>query len=157
MLNLAHVLQNLGFLLYGGPMVAFAILVAAARTIPHMHVWDVVRTYRSWGAGLGIALGACVFGGLLRFYLLFGGFLSVWDQPEASAWLPTFGVFFVMWASNIKLEIWTLDPLRKLDQNGTIKDEAAYAIAHAALARHMSAQAAMVAIIVVLATTSGIA
>lgn len=157
MSDIAHVLQNLGFLLYGGPMVAFAILVAAAHSIPNVRVWDVVRTYRSWGAGLGLALGAAVLGGLSRFYLHFGGFLSVWDDPEARAWLPTFAVFFVMWASNIKLEIWTLEPLRKLDQNGVIKDEAAYAVAHAALARHMSMQAALVAAVAVLATTSGIA
>lgn len=156
MQELAHVLQNLGFLLYGGPMVAFTILVAAASSIPNMAVWDVVRTYRSWGAGLGMALGACILGGLGRFYLQFGSFLDAFDQPEAQAWLPTFAVFFVMWASNIKLEIWTLDPLRKLDQNGVIKDEAAYAAAHGALTRHMAFQAALVAIVVVLATTSGI-
>jgi len=41
---LAHVLQNLGYLLYGGPMVAFTILVAAGDQIPHMKPWDVIRT-----------------------------------------------------------------------------------------------------------------
>lgn len=154
---LAHVLQNLGFLLYGGPMVAFTILVAAAHTIPNMRTWDVVRTYRSWGAGLGLALGACVFGGLLRFYLHFGSFLDVWDQPEALAWAPTFALFFLMWASNIKLEIWTLEPLRKLDKDGVVVDEAAYEEARRKLARHMSVQATLILAIAVLATTSGIA
>lgn len=157
MSELAHVLQNLGFLLYGGPMVAFTILVAAAHTIPNMNTWDVVRTYRSWGAGLGLALGACVFGGLARFYLHFGGFLDVWDQPDAQAYIPTLVAFFLMWASNIKLEIWTLEPLRKLDKEGVIADEAAYEVARAALARHMSVQSTLVLAIAVFATTSGIA
>lgn len=152
----ALLLQNLGFLLYGGPMVAFAILVAAAYWIPNVRPWDVVRVYRSWGAGFGLALGACILGGLARYYLDHGSFTWGWSTPDERLVLGTFLAFLAMWISNIKLEIWTLDPLRKLDQNGVVSDTAAWDAAHARLARHMARQAFLVVLVAVLASLSGI-
>ena len=154
---LAHLLQNLGFLLYGGPMVAFAILVAASGRIPHMQPWDIVRTYRSWGAGFGLSLGACVLGGLIRYYLMHHAFTWDMDTPEHTGVLLTFTTFLLIWISNIKLEIWTLEPLRKLDQNGLVSDTDAYRAATARLSRHMALHALLVLVVAGLATASGVA
>lgn len=157
MQNFAHLLQNLGFLLYGGPMVAFALLVTAAYQIPNVRPWDVVRVYRSWGAGFGLAMGACVLGGLTRYYLSHGSFTWGWDSGSERLVLATFLSFFLLWAANIKLEIWTLEPLRKLDKGGPIQDEEAWRVAHARLASAMLRQAVLVFIVAGLATISGIA
>ncbi len=155
MQHLALLLQNLGFLLYGGPMIAFAILVAAAYQIPGVKPWDIVRVYRAWGAGFGLAMGATVLGGLTRYYLKHGSFSWGWETAQERVVLATFLAFFLLWASNIKLEIWTLEPCRKLDREGGI-DEAAWAVAHARLARHMLRQAVLVFIVGGLASISGI-
>ena len=156
MQTLASVLQDLGFLLYGGPMVAFTVLVAVAWRLPGLRPWDVVRVYRAWGAGFGLSLGACVFGGLLRYYLEHGSFSWPWDTPEQQQILAAFLCCFAMWASNIKLEIWTLEPLRKLDKGGEIDPEA-WRAPHARLARHMIVQSVLVVAVTVLAVTSGLA
>ncbi len=155
MQSAALLLQNLGFLLYGGPMVAFAILVIAAYQIPGVKPWDVVRIYRAWGAGFGLSMGACVLGGLSLYYLRNGSFTWGWETPQERVVLGTFLSFFLLWASNIKLEIWTLEPLRKLDKGEPI-DEEAWAVAHTRLARHMARQAVLVFIVAGLASIAGI-
>lgn len=154
--DLALLLQNLGFLLYGGPMVAFAILVAAAYRIPNVQPWDVVRIYRSWGAGFGLSMGACVLGGLVKYWLDHGSFSWPWETREQQLVLATFLTFFALWASNIKLEIWTLEPLRKLDREGQEIDPEAWRGPHLKLARHMLRQAVLVLVVAGLATISGI-
>lgn len=143
-LLLATTLRDLGFLLYGGPLVAFTVLIAARGAISATRSWDLVRVYRAWGPGLGLSLGACILGLLVHHYLTVGAF--VWptettaDKVSLAAWLS----FGTMWASNLKLEIWTLEPLRKLDQKGQITDEAAYEAAVAPLVRHMVVHSALI-------------
>lgn len=156
MVTLASALQDLGFLLYGGPMVAFTVLVAVAYRLPNLRPWDVVRVYRAWGAGFGLSLGATVLGGLVRYYLEHGSFTWPTDTPEQQATLATFLCFLAMWASNVKLEIWTLEPLRKLDKGGD-PDAEAWRAPHARLARHMVVHSALVLGAAVLAVISGIA
>ena len=65
---------------------------------------------------------------------------------EALAWLSFLG----LWVSNIRLEIWTLDPLRLLDTGG-ITDEVAYAAAAKVLTRHLVFHGALVVCTLVLA------
>ena len=143
MLTAAQILHTLGFLLYGGPLVAFTILITTADVIPHVKRWDLVRVYRAWGPGLGLSLGATILGRLTAYYIENGAFSWGWSSPEeiqvTAAWLT----FFAMWISNLKLEVWTLEPLRKLD-DGTITDEAAYASATQQLVRHMWVHAILI-------------
>lgn len=147
----ADLLRDLGFLLYGGPMVAFTVLVLLADALPSMRPWDIVRAFRAWGPGFGLALGTCVFGALAGHWLRRGGFVWGWqtaaEKLELAAWL----VFFALWVSNVKLEIWTLEPLRKLDPPAGVSDPDAYVRALGPLRRHMVAHAAMVLAVVVLA------
>lgn len=156
MLTAATLLQNLGFLLYAGPMIAFAILVGARRHIPHLRTWDLMRTYRAWGAGFGLSMGATVLGALARYGLQTGGFSWTFDSPEATLVSATFLCFFGLWASNIILEIWSLEPLRKLDKEGVIADVDAYEAAAGRFHRHLSLQAVLAVAVGVLATLSGL-
>jgi hypothetical protein len=152
-LDVALILRDLGFLLYAGPMVAFTVLVRMSSRIPHLAPWDVVRVYRSWGPGLGLSLGACVFGALVAKWLTDGAFSWPFDDAHrlsSIGWLT----FLAMWISNIKLEIWTLEPTRKLDKNGQIADEAAFRAALGPLSRHMIVHSALIVAIVILARLS---
>ena len=156
MQNAANLLQNIGFLLYAGPMVAFAILVAV-RDRTGLAPWEILRVYRAWGAGFGLSLGATVFGGLARYWLDHGSFTWGWDTPAETITLATFVAFLVMWASNIKLEIWSLEPMRRLDRGGQVSDEAAYRAAAARFSRHLSFQGVLCVLVAALATLSGVA
>ncbi len=151
---LATILRDLGFLLYGGPLVAFAILVPLAGRLTRGEPWHVVRTWQAWGPGLGLSLGACVFGALWRHWLRHGAFSWGWasgpERLELAAWLA----FFALWVSNIKLEIWTLEPLRKLDRDLEVKDPAAYRAALPAVRRHLAVHAALVVLVLVLAVVA---
>lgn len=138
-------------------MVAFAILVSLGDRLPSLAPWDVVRVYRAWGAGFGLSLGACILGGLSGYWLRTGSFAWGFGTSEEALISATFLVFFAMWISNLFLEVWTLEPLRKLDQNGVIKDEAAYRAGASKLSRHMLAQALLAASVAILATISGLA
>jgi hypothetical protein len=152
LLDLALLVRDLGFLLYGGPMVAFAVLVVLRDRLPGAASHEVIRTYRSWGPGLGLSLGACVFGALAAHWLTYGAFDWTLDRPlEAAAWL----MFLLMWMSNIQLEVWTLEPLRKLDRDRGLADPAQYADKSPRLARHMGVQAALVLFVAVLGRLAG--
>ena len=136
-------------------MVAFAVLVVFRNRIQGIQVWEIVRTYRAWGPALGLSLGACIFGLLGGHWLQYGAFDWGWstsaEQLDTVAWLA----FLLMWASNIKLEIWTLEPLRKLDKDGQITDKAAFSEAAAGLSKHMMLHATLVVSVVILAHVSG--
>lgn len=148
---LASTLRDLGFLLYGGPLVAFTIIVSLSGRIPGLTPWGAVRTFRAWGPGLGLSLGATVFGALAAHYLQHGAFAWAWDTPVARLELAGWLTFLVMWVSNIKLEVWTLQPLRSLDPGGPVPDEAAYRAAVSRLARHMVVHAMLIVAIFVIA------
>ena len=146
--TVAELLWRLGFLLYGGPIVAFAILVSAASRIPDIQPWEIVRTYRCWGPGLGLSLGAAILGGLTGHYLTHGSFTWAWSSPVERWELATWLCFFLLWVSNLKLEVWTLEPLRKLDRSGQIEDPEAYREGVRPLSRHLVVQAVLVVAVV---------
>ena len=115
MRDFASIMQFVGFLAYSLPVVWCAtmlLLLRAQQTPVH-----TIRRFQKMGPALGIALGACIFGGMLGVWLDHGAFelrfTSESDRLEAAIAVT----FFLVWVSNIKLEIWTLDPIRKLDQS----------------------------------------
>lgn len=145
--TLPLILRDLGFLAYGGPIVAFAVLVGVRAHLPAITPVNLIRAYRSWGPGLGLSLGLCVFAALTANYLQHDGFSWSLDRPmELFAW----AAFFSVWVSNIRLEIWTLDPLRMLDKDSEITDQAAYDSAADELGRHLTAHAFLVVLTLVL-------
>ena len=94
-----YVCQNLGWTVYAGPMIAFAVL-----SYIHPHFYT---PFSHFGVGFGLSLTLWIYSTIGIQYLSEGHFFpSLTDNP----WLIA---AFVMWISNIKLEIWTLDPIRK--------------------------------------------
>lgn len=141
---LAQALHDAGMLLYAGPMVAFAVLIGRSAHLPALQPWDVVRTFRAWGAGLGLAMGAWVTGLLARHWLQRGAFTWAWDSPEEQLLLASHLVFLAAWIWNVRVEVWSLEPLRQLDRGGAVADPVAYGAATRALARDLAIQATLV-------------
>ncbi len=117
-LHVAHALRDVGQVLYAGPMVAFTLILVGHRIVPYVRTEDVVRVYRTWGPGFGFSLGAWVFGLLGTRYLDQGEF--TWPFGTTAEILDSVGwiLFFLMWANNCRLEVWTMDPVRKADKDG---------------------------------------
>jgi hypothetical protein len=110
--TLATIFATAGFAIYGAPLVLTAFNLVRLRNAEQSPL-GTIRIIRSLGPILGVALGMSIFGTLWGVWMDHGTF--EWpDTHKGSAALVT---FLVMWVSNIKLEIWTLEPLRKLDSN----------------------------------------
>ncbi len=122
--------------LYGGSLTAFAALVSMRHRLSPLRPEDVMRTFRAWGAGLGLSMGALILTGLLHRFLDDDGFSWPAETPEDGLRRAKAILFLILWASAFHLEIWTLEPCRKLDQDGVIQDVAAYE----ATARRVTAQ-----------------
>ncbi|MCK6518517.1 hypothetical protein L6R46_26090 [Myxococcota bacterium] len=122
--------------LYGGSLTAFAALVSMRHRLRPLRPEDVMRTFRAWGAGLGLSMGALILTGLLHRYLSDGGFSWAGDAPDDALRRAKAILFLILWVSAFHLEIWTLEPCRKLDQDGVIQDAEAYE----ATARRVTAQ-----------------
>jgi hypothetical protein len=149
---LASTLRDVGFTLYGGPMVVWAVLLATRGRLHSVDAASIIRVFRAWGPGFGLALGACVLGALGSRYLQTGTFIWYFDTAggrlDAGAW----GFFLAMWISNIKLEIWTLDPLRKLDGEQGITDPEAYETSARRLQSHLMVHSLLVLIVAAIGT-----
>lgn len=149
---LALTLRDLGFLLYGGPLVAAAFVVGLVDRVPGLTPWAAVRTVRAWGPGLGLSLGATIFGALAAHWLQHGAFVWAWGTAAEQVALAGWITFLVMWVSNLRLEVWTLEPLRKLDPPATgVRDEAAYRTALRPYQVHLVVHALLIVAVAVLA------
>ena len=152
---LALTLRDLAFLLYGGPLVAFTFLIALAPWIPSVAPEATVRTLRAWGPGLGLALGATIIGALSARWLQYDTFSWSAETSAAQLDLVSWLAFLALWMSNIRLEVWTLQPLRTLDPPEGITDMAGYIDATRSLAQHMVVHAALVVAVLVLTRMAG--
>lgn len=126
MLTALLALHWLGVTVYGGSLVAFAVLLSARRHLAPLASEHVVRVFRAWGAGFGLSMGALIFSGLALHWLTVGSFTWPLDTPAQRLSAAADAVFLLLWFSSFHLEIWTLDPARKLDRDGQIVDRAAY-------------------------------
>ena len=70
-----------------------------------------IKSFQSFGVILGLSLGATILPTIALIWFERGHFYPTSDL-EMVGWI----VGLCMWVSNIILEIWTLDPLRKDDQ-----------------------------------------
>lgn len=88
-----------------------------------------VRRFLKWGPVLGLSMGALIAGGLGLFYQQNGGFF--WETSTRAGQLDLLKHlgFLVLWVSHFHLEIWTQDPLRKLDGPSGPSDKAAWRVA----------------------------
>ena len=110
--TLATILETAGFAIYGTPLFLTAVSLIRLQSTKGDPL-RTIRAIRMVGPILGIALGAAIFGGLWGIWLEHGSFDWPTGQKDSAALIT----FFVMWVSNVKLEVWTLEPLRKLDSD----------------------------------------
>lgn len=147
-----RLLHFAGVTVYGGSLFAFAVLLLARHHLAPLDTVAIVRAWRAWGAGLGLSMGALILAGLGLHYLDRGAF--IW--PTASAQDRLFAAkclfFLVLWASSFYLEIWTLDPARKLDGPEGVRDLVAYE----ACAGKVAAQAGANALLFLLIAALGV-
>lgn len=148
--TLAELLHDLGMLLYAGPFLAFTILFAVRGRLQGLEAWHLGRLWRAWGAGLGLAMGAWVLGLLMRHYLVVGSFTWGWSTVWEGMTLAAHLVFFALWVWNVRVEVWSLEPLRKLDPKEGVKDPQAYQAATGRLHRDMIVQGVLLLTYVVL-------
>jgi hypothetical protein len=154
--SLAELIRDLGFLVYGGSMLSFTALVTAAARRSALSSPVVVRAYQAWGPGLGLSLGAVVFGALAAHYLRVGAWS--WVPSTGIGWtgLGAWLALFALWVSNVVLEVWTLEPLRKLPPPGPdAPDAAGWNDARVKLEGHMQLQSGLVLLSFVLAWLAG--
>lgn len=119
-------LRWLGATLYGGSLLAFALLLAMRQLVVGAHSERLVRVYRAWGPGLGLSMGAMILGGAVMHYRTHSGFLWPAETLADQLTIAQHVVFALLWVSSFHLEIWTMDPLRKLDGPDGISDRDAY-------------------------------
>jgi len=138
MVSLLPILQSLGWLLYAGPMISFAILVHVQKSS--------IDSFQKWGVGFGLSLAMWIYTSIAIQYTQHATF---YPDLQSNPWIA---VALLMWISNIKLEIWTLDPIRK--KNDISSEDLQRA--HKKLKNHLAVHAlfvVLVHILHVLATT----
>ena len=126
MLSLLPILQSIGWLLYAGPMISFAILV---RFQPAS-----IESFQKWGVGFGLSLAVWVYTSIAIQYMDHATF---YPELQSNPWIIA---AIVMWISNIKLEIWTLDPIRKKNDSSS----ASLLLAEQKLKNHLAVHALFV-------------
>lgn len=119
-------LHWLGATVYGGSLVAFSLLLAMRSLIVGEHSEGVMRVFRAWGPGLGLSMGALILGGAVMHFRTHGGFVWPTDTLSQQLTVAQHLVFLLLWASSFHLEIWTLDPVRKLSPEHQVGDRNAY-------------------------------
>ncbi len=132
-LHLLEILRDLSWLLYIGPMLSFTVLIHLSRNTE-----TIVTSFQEWGMGFGLSLGSCIFFAVSLYYLQHQTFYL--DFTSRTLFSCGILVGLVMWVSNLKLEVWTLDPLRKIRPEDTPQRAAAIQ----SLKSHLRIHAALV-------------
>ena len=152
MREIASILQITGFAVYSVPLLWYAARLFGMN--PGQPPLNVIRQFQRVGPVLGLALGGCIFGALVGAWMDHGAFELSLSSHEARLETAIVVTFFSVWLSNIKLEIWTLDPIRKndCDPHGDPTSNPAYCEAAGALKRHLTLHALGVLSVVVLSS-----
>ncbi|MEC7241851.1 MAG: hypothetical protein VXW32_11515 [Myxococcota bacterium] len=112
-----NLFQNLhvgGAIIYGLTAIGCWLAIATARSLEDNH--RRVERFLALGPVLGLSLGALILGGLGLHYHIAGGFNWSFATPETQRTATTHLLFLVFWISHFHLEIWTIEPLRKLQR-----------------------------------------
>jgi hypothetical protein len=146
-----HALSALCSTIYGGTVVAFALLLAIYPRATDRPASEVARVYRSAGPILGLSMGGWVLGLIAGRYLTTGTLSWAWSTPVERLDLATWLSFAVLWVSSFVLEIWTMEPLRAaVGADGTITDPPRFHDCYRATSRHLGANAGLVVLWTVL-------
>ncbi|MSQ04089.1 MAG: hypothetical protein EXR71_19740 [Myxococcales bacterium] len=162
MIEVMHVVNGVAAAVYGGGLLLFAILLLFRWSTPHVRTEDLLRVYRSFGAGFGLSLGAFIPSELYLHALgqnpgvsLPASLAAHWDTTEHSMLSARLALIFIGWVSYVHLEIWTLDPARTLDKEGHVVDPAAYEATAGRVSRQLAFNATLFTAVLVLGTLAG--
>ncbi len=139
----ALVLHVTGVLFYGGPLLCFALIMPFSKKLGGLSPWHVDRVYRAMGPISGLGFGAAILGGILVFYLQNGSFTWAWGSAEQGLLFAKHMLFLALWVSYTVLEVWTLEPLRRLDDAEAPSDPTAYMSARSRVVRHVQLNAVL--------------
>jgi hypothetical protein len=109
-----HIVELAGFSLYAVPFLWLGTKTLTQRS-GQSAVTNLQRFVR-FGPMLGLSLGICIFGSLGGLWLDYGQF-SWTGMPDQ--FVARQLIFGMMWVSNIKFEIWTLDGIRDMKPEPT--------------------------------------
>ena len=153
MASLAAFLHGIGLLLYGGPLLAFAVLLPLGSRIKGLSAWQVDRLWRAWAPGSGLAMAVLILGGVVRYFGLVGD-LAWWpSEPVQRVFLVKHGLFLLVWVNYLVTEVWIAEPLRRLDPGPDAPaDLPAYHAARRRLIRHLWGSAALVVAILAISS-----
>jgi hypothetical protein len=129
--------------MYFGPMLAFTVILMGKKYLFPLKTESIVRTYQAWGAGFGLSLGAFIFTNIYLRWQQYGEFALYWSLPNDQLLSLSIILGFFAWISNLILEVWSLDPLRKM--NGTTYDNTDYESVFLKFRRHLLAHCALCA------------
>lgn len=152
---LAAFVHWLGIVAYGGVLLVFAVLLPLAGRLRGLEPWHVDRAFRATGPLSGLAVGAIFLGGFARLYLDEGAIRWGWSSVEDTLLLAKHAVFCALWVSYTVLEIWTLEPLRRLDGASGVTDPAAYLRARVPVVRQVAVNAALMVVLILLGAAQG--
>lgn len=100
------IVRDIAWTLYMGVVVSFALMSVFSTFEKH----EFLLWFRKFGVILGLSLGTTILSSVVLTW-----FDRVSFYPQSTLETIGLGIGFVMWVSNIILEIWTLDPVRKFD------------------------------------------
>jgi len=128
-------LHIFGVAIYGLSILFFVLLLWKTGTQAERRQRH--QRFLNWGPVLGLSMGALIFGGLGLHYLNQGGFIWEIDTQEGQRTALKHGLFLILWISHFHLEIWTQEPLRKLDPEQKPEDAAAWTAACTRVSRQL--------------------
>ncbi len=103
-------LRDLGWSMYLGIVLGFTLI----SLFQNGQTLKLIRTFQHFGVVLGLSLGSTILPAIALIWFQRGTFTPS-SQFELIAWI----IGLCMWVSNIILEDWTLDPLRKEELGNT--------------------------------------
>lgn len=137
-------IRNFTWMLYAGPMIAFCFVFLFTRG--HNHVARI-QTFQAFGPVFGVSLGLCIYSAVGYHWIAHKHFYMTWATENEQ--LMSAGILcgLIMWISNIKLEVWTLDPFRKVSPQ---EDPEKYKTMIPAFRKHLFVHTGMVILTTIL-------
>ena len=139
LIDIIDILRNMAWYIYFGIVVATAVLCVFSSDKR-----KIIEIFQQFGVILGLSFGSSVLFSILLRWMEVGHF-----YPSYSHDTMVFVVGGMLWLSNMILEIWTLDPIRK-SQLHLLHDGAIIARAQSSTQFHIVLQALLCICLVVI-------
>ena len=95
--------------IYSGTVKSFSLRIMFSE---NEHYAAILQAFEKMGVVLGLSLGGFIYSGLYLIYRL-NTPEDIFIWPKSQMLYSLLFTFFCLWTHNIRLEIWSLEPLRK--------------------------------------------